>query len=70
MKLLHDNFGNTATITEKEILPYKGSKQKEKAFILTLKADYDNNFLYHLSIYETEKEAMNKLKTLSCNTWR
>lgn len=70
MKTFKDDFGNVATIEEKMTLPYKGSPIKEKAFILTLKAEYDNNMIYFVSIYETEKEALEKLTYFSCNTWK
>lgn len=69
-RIYHDDFGNTATITEKYILPYKGAKETQRSFVLSLTADYDNNFLYFLSVYETMREATDKLKELSCNTWK
>jgi hypothetical protein len=69
IKTFHDDFGNTAVITKKNILPYKGSPQKQVAFILTLSADYENDFIYFVSMYETEIEAMEKLQTFSCNSW-
>lgn len=70
MKRFNDNYGNIATIEEKMILPYKDSLAREKGYILTLTAAYDNDFVYFVSIYETEKQAMNKLKEFSCNTWK
>ena len=70
IKILHDDFGNTATITEKDILPYRGSPIKEKGYILSITADYENNFLYFVSVYESIEKAMNKLEEFSCNTWK
>ena len=69
IKTFHDDFGNTAVITEKNVLPYKGAPQKQQAFILTISADYENDFIYFVSMYETEIEAMKKLQKFSCNTW-
>ena len=68
--ILHDDFGNTAEINEKMTIPYKGSPIKENAFILSITADYDNNFLYFVSVYESKEKVMNKLKEFSCNTWK
>ena len=69
-KILHDNFGNTATIEEVSIFAYNGAKRKEKAYRLSLTADYDNNFLYHVSVHENMQQVEFKLKGLSCNTWK
>lgn len=68
--ILHDDYGNTATIVEKYILPYRESPQKEKGYILTLTANYDNDMVYFVSIYETYDEAMKHLNEFSCRTWK
>jgi hypothetical protein len=68
--ILHDDYGNTATIKEKYLLPYKGATRKEKGYILTLTSDYDNDMVYFVSIYESFDEAMKKLNNFSCGTWR
>ena len=70
IKTLHDNFGNTGIIEELEIYPYRGAKKKEKAFRLILSSDYDNNIIYHISIYETLEDVENKLEDLSCGTFK
>jgi hypothetical protein len=70
MKIFHDDFGNTATITEVMTLPYRGSKRKEKGFVLSITADYDNNFLYFVSVYDSIEDAQEKLTEFSCNTWK
>ena len=70
MKILHDNFGNTATIKNEKHYPYRGSTEKEDTYVLTLTADYDDNCVYFVSFYETEQEAMSKLTKFSCNTWK
>ena len=69
VKIFHDDFGNTATIKEEPHFPYKGAKRKQNAFLLILSADYENNFVYFISLYETETEAISKLQKFSCNTW-
>lgn len=65
-----DSFGNTAKIEEVEILPYKGAEKKQKGYRLSLTADYDNGFLYHVSVHETEAEAMAEMRKYSCDTWK
>lgn len=65
-----DNFGNTAKIETVEILPYKGAKKKIKSFRLCLFADYDRNFLYFVSVYDNQQEAIEKLKSFSCGTFK
>ena len=69
-KILHDDFGNTATIFEKEMFPYRGATKKKKRYVLSLTADYDMDFLYFRSVYESMEEVDAKLKTLSCGTWK
>lgn len=70
MVQLHDDFGNTATITEKMTLPYRGASKKVKAYVLSLTADYDNDFLYHVSVHESMEEVERKLGKLSCGTFK
>ena len=70
VKTFHDDYGNTAMIKEGRHFPYKGAKEKQADFILTLSADYEDNFIYFVSLYETEKEAMDHLKKFSCGTFR
>jgi hypothetical protein len=70
MRVLHDNFGNTATLTDVIVLPYKGASERKNGVRLTLTADYDNDFVYHVAVYETEQDALNRLKKISCDTWK
>jgi len=69
-KILHDDFGNTATIFEKMMLPYKGATKQKKSYVLSLTADYEMDFLYFRSVYESMEELNAKLATLSCGTWK
>ena len=70
VKILHDNYGNRAEIEEVFVFPYKDSPKKEKDYRLSLYAEYDNDFLYFVSLYESELDAIKKLKNFSCNTWK
>jgi len=70
IKILHDDFGNTATIFEKMILPYKGATKQEKAYVLSLTADYEMDFLYFRSVYESMEDVNAQLGKLSCGTWK
>lgn len=46
-----------------------GAKEKTTLFRLNLMAAYDSNFLYHVSCYETLKDAIDKLRGFSCGTF-
>lgn len=70
MKSFLDDYGNMATIKKDYGFPYKGAEKRTEEFILTLYSMYDNCKMYFLSIYETEEDAMNKLKSFSCGTFK
>lgn len=63
-----DIFGNLAIIDEVYVAPYKEACKKW-SYRLRLFAEYDNDFCYFLSVYESEEAAIAKLKECSCNTW-
>ena len=65
-----DDFGNTAKIEKSLIYPYNGATKKKEGFRLWITADYDNNFLYHVSVHETGKDALKKLESFSCGTFK
>lgn len=65
-----DDFGNTARIEKVEIFPYKGATRKTNGFRLWITADYDNDFLYHVSVYETAVRALKELEKFSCGTFK
>lgn len=67
-KFFIDDFKNTATITKKRIYPYYGATKKQDAFVLKIQS-FDKMY-FHLTVYETEQEAINKLKTFSCGTFK
>ena len=69
-KILHDDYGNRAEIEKVIILPYKHSPKTEIAYRLSLYGEYNNDFLYFVSLYESERDAMRKLENFSCNTWK
>ena len=69
MVVLHNEFGNTATIETIMLYPYKGAPRRQKSFVLSLTSDYDNNFMYHRSVYETAEDAVNELLQLGGGNW-
>lgn len=69
-KIFYDEFGNRAEIESVIVFPYKDAAKKEMGYRLSLYAEYDNDFLYFVSLYESEHDAIKKLKTFNCNTWR
>lgn len=69
-KILHDDFGNTATTFEKMMFPYRGAAKQQKSYILSLTADYDMDFLYFRSVYESMEELNAQLEKFSCGTWK
>lgn len=69
-KILHDDFGNTATIFEKEMLPYRGATKQKKSYVLSLTADYEMDFLYFRSVYKSLEELNAQLEKFSCGTWK
>lgn len=70
LKILHDDYGNTAKIRKTKIYPFEESQIKEDSYILTLTSDYNGDLIYFVSVYESEKEAIKKLKELSCGTFK
>lgn len=65
-----DYFGNLAIIEEVFILPYERAKERERAYRLKLIAEYDNDFCYFMSIYDSKEAAIAKMRKYSCNTWK
>lgn len=41
-----------------------------KTYKLSCFSMYDGGFCYHVSIYETEEEAIAEMMKLSCGTWK
>ena len=65
-----DNFGNLATIDEVFVLPYERVKERERAYRLKLIAEYDDDFGYFMSMYDSKEAAIAKMRKYSCNTWK
>lgn len=63
-----DDFHNTARI-DKHIGPAYYNGPCVVQYRLTLIANYDHNMVYHVSVYESWKEAMEALKKFSCGTF-
>lgn len=70
MRILHDDYGNRAEVEEVVTLPYRNAPSKQKCYRLSLYAEYDNDFLYFVSMYGTEREVADELKCFSCGTWK
>lgn len=66
-KRYKDDYGNHAVIEQVMMAPYKDAK-KEAAW--RLKVYNNENFLYYVTVYETEKAACNMLGQLSCGTFK
>ena len=64
-----DEHGNRALIEEVDTIPYKRAKQK-KSYRLSCFAEYDNDFCYHISIFDSVKSAENQLKEFSCGSFK
>lgn len=69
MGKFNDAFGNTATIVKETIIPYKGATKAVDAYKLPLTADYDSDYLYHVSVHETFDDAIKKMNEYSAGTW-
>lgn len=70
VKRFRDDFGNAALIEKVNTFPYNGAPNKTESYRLMLIAEYDDNFMYYLSVYGTLDDAEKKLKCFSCNTWK
>lgn len=64
-----DEYENKALIEEVEIKPHKEAKL-EKVYRLSCYAEYDDNFCYHISIFDSAESAENQLKEFSCGSFR
>lgn len=63
-----DEYENRALIEEVEIKPHKGGTPK-KAYRLSCYADYDEDFCYYVSIFDSVESAENQLKKFSCGSF-
>ena len=63
-----DEYGNRALIEEVEIKPHKEAKL-EKAYRLSCYAEYDEDFCYYISIFDSVESAENQVKELSCGSF-
>lgn len=57
-------LGNTAIIEKVKNYPYKNAPARAEKYRVTVSADYNNNFIFFVSCYETLKEAKEALKKL------
>lgn len=64
-----DEHGNRALIKEVEIKPHKEAKL-EKAYRLSCYAEYDEDFCYYVSIFDSVESAENQLKEFSRGSFK
>ena len=64
-----DNYRNRALIEEVEVKPCKEAKT-EKVYRLSCYAEYDNDFCYYISIFDSIKGAEHQLEEFSCGSFK
>lgn len=64
-----DEYENRALIEEVEIKPHKEAKL-EKVYRLSCYAEYDEDFCYYVSIFDSVESAENQLKEFSCGSFK
>ena len=64
-----DSYGNRATIEEVFVKANKEVKQ-EKAYKLSCYAEYNDDFCYYVSVFETLADAETKIAEFSCGTFK
>ena len=70
VQVFHDNFKNTAILQKVRVFPYDGCSMRKISYRLIVKSDYDDGFVYFVSVYETKEEALETLGNLSQGTFR
>lgn len=66
----NDEAGNTATIEKILLLPYRDAPCKEDGYKLTLSADYNNNMVYFVFVYDTLQQALDNMDMRGTTEWR
>ena len=64
-----DEYGNKALIEEVEVKPHKEAKL-ERVYRLSCYAEYNEDFCYYVSIFDSVESAENQLKKFSCGTFK
>ena len=64
-----DEYGNRALIEEVEVKLHKEAKA-EKVYRLSCYAEYDEDFCYYISIFDSVESAKNQLKKFSCGSFK
>lgn len=65
-----DEFGNHAVISRRRLYPGRNSRRKQEYYILSLRASYNNNYLYYRDVYDSMEDAVSAMRELSCDTWK
>lgn len=66
---VQDYTGHKAAIELVRIRPYKGAKKQDSYRLMVIDPN-DDNFLFHVSVYETFGEAKNELDTGFGPAWK
>lgn len=64
MKIKFSNGVNQAYIEKFDVYAYKGAHHKTPAYRVWAFAPYDNNFVYHVSTFETMTDALKDLERI------
>lgn len=56
------NEFNTATITEMEILPYKGATSRKKSYMLRVSSNWGDFLEFHKSMYDCFDDALSHMR--------
>lgn len=64
-----DEYENRALIEEVEVKPHKEAKL-ERVYRLSCYAEYNEDFCYYVSIFDSVESAENQLKKFSCGTFK
>ena len=67
---LSDAYGNTATIFKETIIPYRGATKPVDSYKLSLTADYNSDYCYHVSVHDNMQAALDKMNEFSNQTWK
>lgn len=68
--VFHDDYQNVAFIQPVKVFPYFGSEVKRVSYRLIIKSDYEQGFVYFVSVYETKEQALQKLNEISNGSFR
>ena len=68
MKIYRDKFGNRAEI-DMSIRPAYICGAPEEMWRLSCYAEYNDDYLYHVSVHESQQQALKQMNEFSCGSW-